>query len=126
MTWSREASGGAKGAPGPPSDDFHRWILSLPWVVERPYSVSTPGVRTFAVDCEPLARRRLWLVSGLRDGCGVAVIVPAAAARELELIGLTAPIAPMPPGHVLVCVRDGVDEADLDRVVLEAYSHAFA
>jgi hypothetical protein len=95
-------------------------------VVERPYSVSTPGVRTFAVDCEPLARRRLWLVSGLRDGCGISVIVPTDAANELELLGLTTPVAPMPPGHVLVCVREDVDEADLDRVVLAAYSHALA
>jgi hypothetical protein len=126
MTWSRETSGGAKGAPGLPSDDLQEWILGLPWVVERPYSVSTPGVRTFAVDCEPLARRRLWLVSGLRDGCGISVIVPTDAANELELLGLTAPVAPMPRGHVLVCIREDVDEADLDRVVLDAYSHALS
>jgi hypothetical protein len=126
MTWSRKASGDAKGAPNPPADDFHRWILSLPWVVERPYSLSTPGVRAFAVDCEPLARRRMWLVSGLRDGCGVSVIVPAETARQLELLGFTAPVAPMPPGHVLVCVRDDVDEASLDLVVLEAHSRALA
>jgi hypothetical protein len=126
MTWSRKASGGAKGAPSAAPDDFQQWILGLPWVVERPYSLSTPGVRTFAVDCKPLARRRLWLVIGLRDGCGVSVIVPAETARELEVLGLTVPIAPMPPGHVLVCVRDGVDQDSLDRVVLEAYSRALA
>jgi hypothetical protein len=125
MTWSREASGGA-GVPRPPIDDLEAWILGLPWVVERPYSLDTPGVRTFAVDCEPLARRRLWLVSGLRDGCGISVIVPADLATHLELLGLITPSAPMPPGHVLACIRQDVGQADIDRVVLKAYSYALA
>jgi hypothetical protein len=38
-------------------DDVHEWALSLPWVVERPYSVATPGVRALGVDCEPLGER---------------------------------------------------------------------
>src|ERR1700693_1191755 len=62
-------------------DDFHGWLLSLPWVVERPYGLDTPGVRSFGVDCEPLGRRQLWLITGLQrhvdtDGIGLAVIVP--------------------------------------------------
>ena len=65
-------------------------------------------------------------MSGRRDGCGISVIVPTDAANELELLGLTTPVAPMPPGHVLVCVRDDIDAAGLDRVVLDAYSHALA
>src|SRR5512139_2164815 len=88
MTWRSGVPGGAKGLPESLSDDTAEWILGLPWVVERPYSLSTPGVRTFAVDCEPLARRRLWLVSGLRDGCGIAVIVPAEVAYQLQVTGL--------------------------------------
>jgi hypothetical protein len=62
-------------------DDFHEWLLSLPWVVERPYNLETPGVRCFGVECEPLGRRQLWLVAGrqrqLADGIGLAVIVPS-------------------------------------------------
>src|SRR3954467_3053467 len=37
-----------------PFDDFHEWVLSLPWVVERPVDPENPEMRSFAVDCEPL------------------------------------------------------------------------
>ncbi|MDQ1459169.1 MAG: hypothetical protein QOI08_653, partial [Actinomycetota bacterium] len=47
-------------------DDFHEWLLSLPWVVERPYSLDTPGVRCFGIDCALLGRRQLWLITGLQ------------------------------------------------------------
>ena len=43
----------------PAFDNLHEWVLSLPWVVERPFNVGTPGVRSFAVDCEPLGRKQL-------------------------------------------------------------------
>jgi hypothetical protein len=95
-------------------------------VIERPYSLDTPGVRTFAVECEPLARRRMWLVSGLREGSGISVIVPADVATRLEQQGLATASAPMPPGHVLVAVDDDLGMAALERVVLDAYSHALA
>ena len=65
---------------------------SLPWVVERSYNVGTPGVRSFAIDCEPLDRRRLWLVTGLQlglqaDSVGIAVIVPFETASAVEDAG---------------------------------------
>jgi hypothetical protein len=31
------------------------------------YSLATPGVRAFGVDCEPLGRRQLWLLTGLEE-----------------------------------------------------------
>ena len=59
--------------------DVREWVLSLPWVVERPTDGSRPGVRLLAVDCPPLGRRQLWLVTGLgpapyvgNDGTSVA------------------------------------------------------
>jgi hypothetical protein len=71
-------------APSP--HDLHEWVRSLPWVVERPYAVGTPGVRSFAVDCEPLGRDQLWLITGLPHrahdgGLGISVIVPRHAWR---------------------------------------------
>jgi hypothetical protein len=116
-------------APAP--DDFHEWVLSLPWVVERPYSLATPGVRTFAVDCEPLDRRQMWLVTGLRksfDGDpGIAVIVPGDAASEIEQAGRGRNLSPMPAGHVLMTVRGEVgDRARIEALVLSAYSFAMA
>ena len=102
------------------------WILSLPWVVERPYSLGTPGVRTFAIDCEPLAIRRLWLVTGLSHRPGIAVIVPSALGEHLEILRLARPVAPMPAGHVLAYLLDDVDPPDLERVILEAYGSALS
>src|SRR5689334_24503869 len=95
-------------------DDFHDWVRSLPWVVERPYSLGTPGVRSFGVDCEPLGRRQLWLVTGLQaelesDGVGVALIVPEEAAQELEAANCGRSVAPVPAGHVLGAVYGDVD-----------------
>ena len=66
-------------------EDFHEWVLSLPWVVERLNDDVVPAVRCFAVDCEPLGRRQTLLLTGLEqrresDGPSIAVVVPAEAA----------------------------------------------
>jgi hypothetical protein len=110
-------------------DGFHDWILSLPWVVERPFNIGTPGVRTFAVDCEPLGIRQVWLVTGLPHGGGVGVphgggvgvIVPNPLAENYELVGVGRAIAQMPRDHTLMSVSDQADCADLDRAILDAY-----
>jgi len=86
---------------------LHEWVLSLPWVVERPYSVGTRGVRTFAVDCEPLGRHQLWLVTGLRrhlrpNLIDIGVVVPHEAAQSIEVAGWGRTVAPMPEGRVLM------------------------
>lgn len=114
-------------------DDFHDWVLSLPWVVERPYSLATPGVRTFGVDCEPLGRRQLWLLTGLQqqldsDGIGLAVIVPADVADELEAIGRGRCVAPMPARHALVAVDGDMIglRAEREALVLTAYGCAMS
>ena len=115
----------------PASDDFHEWVLSLPWVVERPYSLATPGVRTFAVDCEPLDRRQMWLVTGLRRSFtgdpGIAVIVPGNAASEIEHEGWGRSLAPMPAGYVLMSTHGEVgDGPGIEALVLNAYNFAMA
>src|SRR3954447_19717920 len=113
--------------------DFHEWVLSLPWTVERPYSVATPGVRCFGVDCEPLGRRRRWRLTGLhRDidpsGLGLAVIVPADAADEIEELGWGRAVAPMPAGQVLVAVDGGevARRENVEALALTAYSYAMS
>jgi hypothetical protein len=113
--------------------DFHEWVLSLPWVVERPYSPGAPGVRSFAVDCEPLERRQLWLITGLQreldaEGIGLGIIVPVDVARELEYIGRGRIVAPMPARHVLVTVHADClpDRQDLELLVLTAYGCAMS
>jgi hypothetical protein len=126
----RETSA-AGGAPA--LDDFHEWVLSLPWVVERPYSLGARGVRSFAVDCEPLQRRRLWLVTGLEPrqhakSIGVAVILPLEEAHNVERAGCGRRVAPMPAGHVLMTIcSDAADRApDIERVAISAYSYAMS
>jgi len=115
------------------SDDFHEWVLSLPWVVERPISLDTPGVRFFGVDCEPLGRRRLWLLTGLRhvlgiNWMGLAVVVPWHAANDIECAGWGRSVAPMPGKHALVNVHTELlgRQHDIEALVLAAYGYAMS
>jgi hypothetical protein len=114
-------------------DGFHEWVLSLPWVVERPYSLATPGVRSYGVDCEPLGRRQLWLLTGLGETSdqgarGLAVIVPADAARVIKAAAWGRAVAPMPGEHLLVSVhRNAIDRiVDVEALVLTAYGCAMS
>jgi hypothetical protein len=116
---------------GPASHDLHEWVRSLPWVVERPYAVGTPGVRSFAVDCEPLGRDQLWLITGLpqqaADGrIGVAVILPRDVAAAIEEDGWGRAISPMPPDRVLVmaCGDSAERLPKIEALVLSAYGAA--
>lgn len=113
--------------------NFHDWVLSLPWVVERPYGLGASDVRTFAVDCEPLDRRRLWLVSDLRQSrrlsdIDIAVIIPHEVAHHIELMGWGRSLSPMPEGHVLTGISDSAISRphDLEAFILTAYSYAMS
>ena len=119
--------------PTPAFDDFHDWVLSLPWVVERPYNLDTPGVRCFGVDCEPLGRRQLWLMTGLdgarRRSCpSLTVIVPRDAASEIEDAGWGRTLAPMPREHSLLAIDGSAVDCrrDTEELVLTAYGYAMA
>jgi hypothetical protein len=129
MKARRATQRSAETRPVPVTEDLHEWVLSLPWVVERPRSLPMLGVRSFAIDCEPLERRRLWLITGLTSDSGradIAVILPIAAAEVFEAAGRGRRISPMPRGHVLMTACcDRVDEpAAVELVVLTAYNHA--
>src|SRR5689334_20583651 len=113
----------------PPKADhgeLHEWVLSLPWVIERPYALGAPGVRIFAVDCAPVDVRRIWLVTGLPNSSGIAVIVSKEFASDLDTINLAQSLAPMPPDYVLISLCPDADDRDVERVLLEAYSSALA
>ena len=109
------------------SADLHEWVLSLPWVVEWPYALGIEGVRTFAVECEPIGRRQLWLLTGMQRS-NIAVIVPVEAARVIEDVGWGLPVSPMPSGHVLMMPSTDVTARprDVEALVLSAYSHAMS
>jgi hypothetical protein len=112
--------------PTSDSDALHDWGLGLPWVVERPHSPDLPGLRTFGVDCAPMGVRSVWLVTGLQDSSGVAVVVPEAVGADLDLLRLAEPVAPMSDEHVFVSVCTGLDAREIERVLLEAYTSTFA
>ena len=103
------------------NDEFHEWILSLPWVVERPGIPDAPGVRTFAIACDPLDVRQVWLITGLPPGRRVAVVVPSSLAVEWEMHGVGRAIAPMPSRYTLFGLRREADGTDIERAVLETY-----
>jgi len=113
---SRDSRSGAE------QDTFHGWILSLPWVVERPYAVGIRGVRAFAVDCQPLDIRRMWLVTGLSHGRGIAVIVDNSRADRYEAAGMATPITPMPAHHTMIRLSVDLGEIDLEYLILDVYS----
>jgi hypothetical protein len=116
----------------PSSGDVHDWVLSLPWVVERPATGAPPGLRLFAVDCEPLQRRQIWLATGLRaldndDAIGIAAVMPVAAVQAPHTAEwVVQPATLLPAGHVLVMLqRESTRERDeIERFVLAAYSQA--
>jgi hypothetical protein len=115
----------------PAFTEFSDWVLSLPWVVERQYSLETPGVRYFGVDCEPLGRRQLWLVTGQqtqREAIGLCVIMPGDAAERVEAIGWGRILAPMPGLHVLVTANTDrlAGRHELEALVLTAYGCAMS
>jgi len=88
-------------------DALLEWVVSLPWVVERPRDPEAPDTRMFAVDCEPLGCRRIWLVTGLRSasggsGTGLVVVLPLDAAAAVVADGEARGLAFLQDGYVLV------------------------
>jgi hypothetical protein len=87
------------------------------------------GVRCFAVDCEPLGRRRLWLLTGslgplAANGCLVHIVVPASASCWLVAAGAAVLVAPIGAEHDLVSLLvegDRAGAAHLKRMLLVGY-----
>jgi hypothetical protein len=118
---------------GAAAGGLHEWVLSLPWVVERPFSLETPGVRCFAVDCDLLGRRQLWLVTGLDNnggtsGPGITVLVPRQAANAIESTGQGRAVAPMPDGHALVTMDASSCQQpqEVEALLFTAYCYAMS
>jgi hypothetical protein len=110
-----------------------RWILSLPWVTERAEHPQAPGVRWFAVDCDPLDRHRTWLLVGDIDWRGAAdqtvtLVLPREVAHPLVAAGHAMLIAVLPSGHRLVSLstpQSGQELELLRTLMLASYMGAF-
>jgi hypothetical protein len=116
---------------GKEDDRMHEWVLSLPWVVELPDDDGAPGVRYFAVDCEPLGRRQVWLLVGLtadRNTSGLAVVLPLEAAADIEQLGFGRTVALVSDQLVLVAltVEATSRRQCIEAVVLTAYCYAMS
>jgi hypothetical protein len=112
-------------------DGLCRFAASLPWVVERPDCAGTPGTRLLAVDCAPLARRQVWLVTIYRGPQpsttgALAVVLPARSAADVESAGTARRIATLPADHALMQVSDDASLFEIESIVLTAYGYAMS
>jgi hypothetical protein len=94
-----------------------------------------PELRWFAVDCQPLGRRRLWVVTGAigdtrTDELGVHVVLPIPAARRIADAREGSEVASIGAEHYLVSLRLDVTRARggarLEQILLLAYETCFA
>jgi hypothetical protein len=96
-------------------EGLHDWLLSLPWVVERPGIPELPELRWFAVDCEQLHRRRVWLLRGRLtatpgDELTVHIVIPRAAPRAVASSGAGTVVTCLAPDYELISLRlDGTE-----------------
>src|SRR5262249_55835405 len=114
-------------------EGIHQWVLSLPWVVERPRDANAPKARTFAVDCEPLGYRRIWLGTGLPDQGGSggrdrAGGPPARASGLGVADGEGQCVAFLHGGHVLVdlSTNPARPTTEVERLLWDAYGYAMS
>ena len=114
-------------------DRFHEWLAGLPWVVERPQCRDAPDVRMFAVECDPIGRRQMWLITGVRrpalvGASGIAVVLPLAAADLVEAAGWGRRTEPVSSRHVLVAASGDASlrPREVEALVLAAYSYAMS
>ena len=140
--WRRRS---ARDKCAPACGDLNEWVLSLPWVVERPSGYA--NVRLFGVDCKPLHRRRVWLITGLPDinssdvKMTIAALIPAPPnlgavmagrdghewlPRDADHVLLTS--LSLPGGHVIVTPKGpaGHERHALEAFVLRAYEYALS
>jgi hypothetical protein len=126
--------GRARGiVPGRDHDDLARWILGLPWVIERHDLAPVPGLRWFAVDCDVLGVHRVWALLGrltLEPGAphGPHVVVPDPLAARAIWRGDGSVEAAVGDSHALVTLspRSGPrSRTQLEDALLAAYSATF-
>lgn len=98
-----------------------------------------PGLRWFAVDCGPLGRRRVWLLTGTMDNVAfdqsvadfsaVHVVLPEPAARQVAVTGEGRLLARIGVDHSFVSLRldaaRGTDNARLESLLLLGYEASF-
>jgi hypothetical protein len=112
--------------------NVHDWVLSLPWVIERPRQLGA-SVRLFAVDCEPLQRRQVWLMTGFGGyppiaGTDLAAIFPADAGDAALDAGWEVHRGLLPENHLLVSLRSHAPHTrtEIEALVLTSYAYAMS
>ena len=113
---------------------LRRWVVSLPWVVERPPFRDRPELRCFAIDCEPLGLRRVWaLVGSLSGQTGVGgaahVVLPNWLADDTQSSGEGTIALPLGEQHALVSLHPVANPNRIERLhslLLMAYASAFS
>jgi hypothetical protein len=100
--------------------------------VETALGSGSWGVRSFAIDCEPLRRHQVWLVTGLREVgeaiVDVAVVIPHADANVAERAEIGQTMLVMPDRHALFVPRFSLlhDQRAVEALVLGAYGTVMA
>ena len=92
-----------------------------------------PDLRWFAVDCEELHRRRVWLLTGSLNGATgdqltVHVVIPKAARQAIANVGGAAAVAYLAADYELLSFRLDTTEPDhgivLGQMLLLAYEES--
>jgi hypothetical protein len=114
-------------------EQLHRWMLSLPWVIERPGMVTAPGLRWFAVECRPLAIRRVWALTGALDNRGsvwdVHLVLPRAPTTSVLVFAEAELTDPITASHWLVTIPAGPPRRpaqQLEQLLRVAYAAALS
>jgi hypothetical protein len=115
-------------------DELHHWVLGLPYVMELEPVPSAPDLRRFAIDCEPLRRSAVWLLTGAFDpevaerDVNVYAVLPQSVAQAL--VGAGGKLGPdLADDRRFVAMGAPSRPSDLvglEDVLLMAYSFAFS
>jgi hypothetical protein len=115
-------------------ESLGRWLVGLPWVVERPPFQERPGLRCFAIDCAPLGLRRVWALVGpftkeTDPASSTHVVLPNWLADHTQSSGDGTIAASLGDRHALVSLDPQRTPNEVERfhsLLLLAYAAAFS
>jgi hypothetical protein len=113
---------------------LERWLMGLPWVVERPPFQDRPALRCFAIDCAPLGLRRVWALVGpftkeTDPASSAHVVLPNWLADHTQSSGDGTIALSLGDRHALVSLdsqRKPIGVERLHSLLLLAYAAAFS
>jgi hypothetical protein len=140
--WSNIGVGHDNGPRAPHDDELPRWLdeslgrwlVGLPWVVERPPFPDRPGLRCFAIDCSPLGLRRVWALVGpftkeTEPASSAHVVLPNWLADHTQSSGDGTIATSLGDRHALVSLDPETQPNGVERfhsLLLLAYAAAFS